>query len=230
MISKLRVARNRFSMWLSTLKPRLRGAKIGQRSRISRSAFISNDATIGNRVTIDDGVRIGPNVKIGDKVQIESKVIIKGNTIIKENTKIDQGTIIDGGKSKTPLVIGNNCYVGMYNILDGSANLSIGNHVHIASPGVGIWTHSTVHHSLLGDKLQSDKNRTEGKVSIGDNVYIGGNTTIQPNVEIGNRVVVLPNSAVSKNIESNLMVGGVPAKPIRKISVSGKVFFKKLED
>lgn len=53
-----------------------------------------------------------------------------------------------------------------------------------------------------------------GKINIGNNVFVGANTTILPNVYIGNNVIIGANSVVTKNIENNSVVAGNPAKKI----------------
>ena len=54
------------------------------------------------------------------------------------------------------------------------------------------------------------------KLTIGNNVFIGANTVIAKPVTIGNNVVIAVGSIVTKDIESNCLVGGVPAKVIKK--------------
>lgn len=54
-----------------------------------------------------------------------------------------------------------------------------------------------------------------GRVSIGNNVFIGANTTILPNVRIGNNVVVGAGSVVSRSIPDNSIAVGNPAKVIK---------------
>ena len=54
-------------------------------------------------------------------------------------------------------------------------------------------------------------------VKIGIDVWIGGNVTILPGVTIGNNVVVAAGAVVNKDIPDNTLVGGVPAKLIRKL-------------
>lgn len=53
-----------------------------------------------------------------------------------------------------------------------------------------------------------------GKVKIGDNVFVGANSTILPNVTIGNNTVIGANSVVTKDVPSNVVVAGNPAKII----------------
>ena len=55
-----------------------------------------------------------------------------------------------------------------------------------------------------------------GKIKVGNNVFIGKGALILPNVEIGDNCIVGANSVVTKNIESNSVVGGNPAKVLKK--------------
>lgn len=51
-----------------------------------------------------------------------------------------------------------------------------------------------------------------GRVTIGNNVFIGAESVILPGVTIGNNVVVGANSTVTKDIPDNTVVAGTPAK------------------
>lgn len=54
-------------------------------------------------------------------------------------------------------------------------------------------------------------------ISIGRNVWIGSNATILPGVTIGDNAVVAAGAVVAKDVEANVIVGGVPAKFIKRI-------------
>lgn len=54
-------------------------------------------------------------------------------------------------------------------------------------------------------------------ISIGNDVWIGGNATILPGVTIGSNVVVAAGAVVTKDIPDNCVVGGVPARKIKDI-------------
>lgn len=53
-----------------------------------------------------------------------------------------------------------------------------------------------------------------GRIKIGNNVYMGNYATIMPNVTIGDNVIIGLNSIVTKDIPSNVVVAGAPAKVI----------------
>ncbi len=54
-------------------------------------------------------------------------------------------------------------------------------------------------------------------VTIGDNVWLGAGAIINPGVTLGDNVVVASGAVVTKSFGSNLVLAGVPAKPIRDL-------------
>lgn len=52
-------------------------------------------------------------------------------------------------------------------------------------------------------------------VTIGNNVWLGGNSVIAPGVAIGHNAVVAAGSVVVKDVPDNAVVGGNPAKIIK---------------
>ena len=66
-------------------------------------------------------------------------------------------------------------------------------------------------------------------VTIGDNVWIGGNTVICPGVTIGSNCVVGAGSVVTKDIPEWSVAAGNPCRVIRKITDEDKrYYFKKI--
>ena len=53
-----------------------------------------------------------------------------------------------------------------------------------------------------------------GRVTVGDNVFVGANTTILPGVQIGNNVIVGAGSVVTRSIPDNMVAAGNPARVI----------------
>ncbi|MCU4166712.1 CatB-related O-acetyltransferase [Carboxylicivirga caseinilyticus] len=70
-----------------------------------------------------------------------------------------------------------------------------------------------------GDWKDAMKDKTypyKGDTIIGNDVWLGYNTTIMPGVKIGDGAIIASNSTVVKNVEPYSIVGGNPARLIRK--------------
>ncbi len=202
------------SILQSILKFKLRRKNyIGKNCFISKNSHLEGNVTIRDNSKISDGVILNKNVIIGNNAQIS-------NLEAGENTFLDYGVVCTGYGSGR-IMIGKECYIGINNVLDWSANITIGNFVHIAGPSTGIWTHSSVNmvmKNIVLENVRSEERKTS-PVVIEDNVYIGGGCIIYPGVKISHHSIVAPGSVVTKDVDSYTMVGGVPAIFIKKIEI-----------
>jgi len=82
---------------------------------------------------------------------------------------------------------------------------------------------ATINHNLDPKKRQS---MTYAPIHIGRNVWIGANTTVLAGVTIGDGAVVAAGAVVTKDVEPNSVVGGVPAKLIKRIETNGYSYEK----
>ena len=122
----------------------------------------------------------------------------------------------------TNIEVGNNFFAN-YNltILD-VGKVTIGENAQIA-PNVSIYT--------AGHPIHPDS-RNSGyeygiPVTIGNNVWIGGNSVILPGVTIGNNVVIGAGSVVTKDIPDNMIAAGNPCRLIREITEEDRVYYFK---
>lgn len=143
------------------------------------------------------------NVDEQNKVAKELFEEVKGKVYIQPNFNCDSGKNISVGKD----------FLTNYNvtILD-IAKVCIGDYCMIG-PNTLI---TTVGHPLTARGRREKKAKGE-PVNIGNDVWIGGNCSILPGVTIGNNVVVAAGAVVTKNVPDNCVVGGVPAKIIKKL-------------
>ncbi|MDE6773391.1 MAG: CatB-related O-acetyltransferase, partial [Treponemataceae bacterium] len=56
----------------------------------------------------------------------------------------------------------------------------------------------------------------KGDTVVGNDVWIGQNVTIMPGIRIGDGAIIGARAVVTKDVPPYTIVGGVPAKPIRK--------------
>ena len=118
--------------------------------------------------------------------------------------------------------VGDNFFAN-YNltILD-VGKVTIGKNAQIA-PNVSIYT--------AGHPIHPDS-RNSGyeyglPITIGDNVWIGGNVVILPGINIGDNVVIGAGSVVTTDIPDNMIAVGNPCRVIRQITDDDKEFYHK---
>lgn len=75
-----------------------------------------------------------------------------------------------------------------------------------------------VNHDII-DRVLNNLNKgnfdfIRGCIEVMDNVFIGTGTTILPNVKIGSNVIIAAGSVITKDVEENSVMAGVPAKKI----------------
>lgn len=92
--------------------------------------------------------------------------------------------------------------------------IQIGNNV-VMTKGVTILTHG-YDWCVLREKYGTSLGYAQ-PVLIGDNVFIGQHVKILPGVTIGNNCIIGVGSIVTKNLESDYVYAGVPAKKIKSI-------------
>lgn len=118
--------------------------------------------------------------------------------------------------------VGNHFFAN-YNltILD-VAKVKIGDNVMIA-PNVSIYT--------AGHPLHPDS-RNSGyeygiSITIGDNVWIGGNAVINPGVTIGKNAVIASGSVVTKDVPDNAVAAGNPARVVKMVTEEDRDYYYK---
>ena len=136
-----------------------------------------------------------------------------------KNVHIEAPFHCDYGKNIT---VGDNFFAN-YNctILD-VGNVVIGDNVMFA-PNVSIYT--------AGHPIHPDS-RNSGyeygiAITIGDNVWVGGNVVITPGVKIGNNVVIGAGSVVTKDLPDNVIAVGNPCRVLREITETDREYYFK---
>ena len=118
--------------------------------------------------------------------------------------------------------VGENFYANYNLIILDVGKVIIGKNAQIA-PNVSIYT--------AGHPIHPES-RNSGyeygiAVTIGDNVWIGGNVCIMPGVTIGRNVVIGAGSVVTKDIQDNVIAAGNPCRVIRPITLADRDYYYK---
>lgn len=140
------------------------------------------------------------------------------------------GHLEDDAMINKPIFIdhGSNIYIGKHfysnfnlTVLD-EAKVTIGDNVYLA-PNVSIFTAA---HPIVSDIRNTDLEYAL-PVTIGNNVWIGGSTVINPGVTIGNNTVIGSGSVVTSDIPDNVIAFGNPCRVYRTIDEKDKEYWHK---
>lgn len=102
------------------------------------------------------------------------------------------------------------------------AKVKIGDNCQMA-PNVAIYTAGHPLHPVARNSMYE----YGISVTIGDNVWIGGNTVIMPGVHIGSNTVIGAGSVVTKDIPDWSVAVGNPCRVIKKITEEDKKYYYK---
>ncbi len=121
--------------------------------------------------------------------------------------------------------VGDNFYANYDCIILDVCDVEIGDNVFLG-PRVCIYTAGhPIDAGVRNQRLEFGK-----KVKIGNNVWIGGSTVLNPGVTIGDSVVVGSGSVVTKDIPSNVIAAGNPCRVIRKITQEDRRYWQTLAE
>ena len=156
---------------------------------------------------------IAPDVKLGINVKLSTFINLYGCRI-GDNTKL--GAFVEIQKNAT---IGKNCKISSHTfICEGVTiedNVFIGHNVTFINDKYPRATNNN-------GELQSEADWKVERTSVKTGASIGSGATILSNVTIGEKAIVGANSLVTKDVPSNSIVAGNPARILRYLSQSAQ--------
>jgi acetyltransferase-like isoleucine patch superfamily enzyme len=181
---------------------------------LKNSARMLRDRLVLERLSASIGSgRIDPRAIIrvsqGGKISIGKDVVIGALTLI--SVERDLHADIDS----VPFIeIGDGTYIGEMNNLRAAGGIRIGRKCLIAQ-GVSIISANHSMDRALPITDQPSRMDRSG-VLIGDDVWIGTNSTILPGVSIGRGAIVAAGSVVTSSVAEYTIVAGVPARFLKE--------------
>lgn len=113
---------------------------------------------------------------------------------------------------------------------DYGQNITVGKNVFINTGcrfqdqgGIVLGDGALIGHNVVLATLNHDEDPAKrhilhpGPVVLGKNVWIGANGTVVPGVTIGHGAIVAAGAVVTKDVPPNVVVGGVPARVLKRI-------------
>lgn len=180
-------------------------------------------ALFGRNVQIFNSPNIswGKYLKLGDNVYLgalgKHKLEFGNNVGIGAYSRIIISTSLNHIGSH--IKIGNNVGIGEFAYLGGGGGLEIGDDCIV---GQYLSCHPENHNfenPELPIRLQGVNRKG---IMIGKNCWIGSKVTILDGVTIGDNCVIAAGSVITKSMPANSLIGGVPAKILKSISVNLK--------
>tara|TARA_B100000212_G_scaffold333754_1_gene303671 strand:- start:16 stop:618 length:603 start_codon:yes stop_codon:yes gene_type:complete len=153
-------------------------------------SFTNNRFESGLRIEFPRNIELGSGSYFGFNCKLYasefSKIKIGFNASFNSNVMIN-------ARGKGKIFIGNNVLIGP-NVVLRSSN-----------------------HSFESTEIPViEQGMKEGQIIVHDDVWIGSNAVILPNCEIGKGSIIAAGAVVTSNVDSYTIVGGVPAKLIKK--------------
>jgi len=167
-------------------------------------------------------LRYASNIRLGQRVYLDYNTYIHAcpnGVTIGDDTLVMHGSVLHvynfRGMKQSGIRIGKNSLIGEYNVIRGQGGVTVGDRVY-TSPFVQI---VSVNHVFDDPNIPfAEQGITAEGIVIEDDVWIGSGAVITDGVRIGKGAVVAGGAVVTKDVEPLTIVGGVPAKVIRKIT------------
>ena len=189
------------------------------------TCYIEGDLRTGRDVTIGQNVVFKGKVTLGDNVTIGSNVSIS-DTKISKNSEIKDFCSIESTKILKNVIVG-----PFARLRDGvvlGENAKIGNFVEIKNSNLGAGTKAN-HHTYLGDASLGKKvnigagtitcnydGEKKHKTKVGDDVFVGSNSSLIAPIAIGKKAYIAAGSAITSNVPSGSLAFGRSKQSTKK--------------
>jgi acetyltransferase-like isoleucine patch superfamily enzyme len=186
-------------------------------ARGSASAYVENGVELFHM----DNIRVGRSVYVDrlSRIHASAAAIELG-----KGTRVMRGAFVTSYMSNARrgegVVTGANCWIGDHAVLSaGQGGVFLGDNVLIAAHSVVVCGN---HDFEKLDAATLDQAYTGRPIRIGHNVWIGTHVTILGGVTIGDHAVIAAGAVVNDDVEPFTVVGGVPARVLRRLEPRGR--------
>lgn len=146
------------------------------------------------------------NITLGENVFVAPAVMMQVNHLsVGAQSTIGYQCLLVGDQ----IHIGSGCNISNRSFIEASyAPVSIGNNVTIAASCI-ISSHDGAYSQAYGLPMK------KGPVTVKNRAFIGNNAIILSGIEIGERAIVGAGAVVTRSVEPDVVVAGIPARVIR---------------
>lgn len=140
-------------------------------------------------------------------------ILLKNGATIGNNCDIESPLLFHNCTDFSNLIVGNNCHIGKNCFFDLRDKVEIAENVVISMQCTFI-----THMDMNKSKMQALYPASHAPIYIGSNSYLGANATVLSGVNIAGNCLIASTSLVTKDIPAYTLVGGVPARFIKKLN------------
>ena len=141
---------------------------------------------------VAQGVRVADDAIIYSSVRVSRMI----NLFVDSGSFIGSSCVFTGGAGST-VSIGREC--------------DVSDHVHFV----------TGTHEINNAGVRRAGSGLSRDISVGDGVWIGYRSLILPGAKIGRGAIIAAGSVVTRDVPEDVLAGGVPCRPIKKLSPAG---------
>lgn len=214
-------------------------AEVAMRQRVNRAHMLAGVTIVDPASTyIEQGVKIGRDTVIWPNTHLRGKTVIGEDCTIGPNTLAEDSTVGDCCEILATVmegaVVEDNVGIGPFARLRKGAHLCKGVHMgnfgevkdSTLGPGTKMGHFSYIGNATIGEDVNIGagtvtcnydgvhKNPTE----IGEGAFIGSDTMLVAPVKIGARSRTGAGAVVTKDVEPDTLVVGMPARPVKKMT------------
>jgi len=198
---------------------------VSRRSRLVNQLIHASRAWVERAGAIAPGTRLGEefgHLGVGSCIAFPPATIsgapsihIGSGTLVGRQCTLSVGYLSDDDKLPARgLVIGDRCVIGARASFTAHESITVGDDVWF---GQDVFVSDASHGYQDPDTPIGEQFGLHEPVAIGSGSWIGHGAIILPGTTIGRNVVVAAGSVVRGKIEDHAVVGGVPAKVIRRL-------------
>jgi len=203
-----------FKVW-SPLRDRLRGAAtrlslntVGPGLLVQGRILIQRDRD--SRICFGRACDLQPSVSLRSTRRHALAAI--GEIVVGDNCILKRESVLIAKSARIQL--GDRCSVGRYTEIScEDVNVTIGDNVRIASQ---VWISTSTHVFNDPDIPIVEQGSEQRPVTIHDDVWLGTKVVVLPGVTIGRGAVVAASAVVTKDVPPFVIVGGIPARVIKR--------------
>lgn len=173
---------------------------------------------IGRHVELNNlrHISFGANVILDDYVEIQG--LSTGGVCLGNNVSLGRGCLVRptgnyGGRVGQGLSMGDGSSMGPFGYIGCSGRVTIGCNV-MMGPRVSIFAENHITRDV--NRPIRDQGVYWDPVVIEDDVWLGSNSVVLPGVRVGQGAVVASGAVVTRDVEPFTVVGGVPARLLRR--------------